>query len=199
MIVSLTTYVLVVLLVFSVYFDLTQKRIPNFLTFPAILLGLIIFAVSGGWSGLLQGLSGFGVGIAVFFIPFALGGMGAGDVKLMGAIGALKGLEFILYAAFFTALSGGVFALAYLLFSGQLFSILKKVLLMAAVPFFKMLYIRFRNPYFSHLNVYYSAKLESLQGQGKKRINLPYGIAIAVGTILVLVIVNAEVHILPFL
>ena len=67
MAISFIDYILILLLACVIYFDLTQKRIPNFLTFPAILLGLIIFAVQGGFDGFIQGLSGFGVGIAVFF------------------------------------------------------------------------------------------------------------------------------------
>ena len=183
---NLTAYVLIGLLVLTVFFDLTQKRIPNFLTFPAILLGLTIFAVSGGWSSLLQGLSGLGVGIAIFFIPFALGGMGAGDVKLMGAIGALKGVEFILYTAVFAAVSGSILALAYLVISGQFFSTMKKVFLMAAVFFFRALSIRFKATYFSYLFLQFSARLENLQLQEKKKLYLPYGLAIAAGALLVL-------------
>ena len=182
----ITNILLIGLLGLAVFFDLTQKRIPNFLTFPAIILGLTIFALSGGWSGVLQGFAGFGIGIAIFFIPFALGGMGAGDVKLMGAIGALKGMEFILYTALFTALCGGLLALTYLLFSRRLFNTLKKVLMMIAVTFFKMLYFRLRNPYFNQLNVYYSTKLESLQEQQNGKLHVPYGVAIAMGAFIVL-------------
>ena len=186
MLFNTTDYLLIILLGFSVFYDLKQKRIPNFLTFPAMLLGLFIYTFNGGWSGFLQGFAGFGIGIAVFFIPFALGGMGAGDVKLMGAIGALKGLEFILYTTVFTALLGGIMALAILFLKGQLYTSIKKGLLMVAVPFFTVLYLRLRSPYFKNLSVYYSIKLEAIQEHHTKRIYLPYGVAIAIGALIVL-------------
>ncbi|MBV1770150.1 MAG: A24 family peptidase, partial [Candidatus Desulforudis sp.] len=56
-------------------------------------------------------LQGFPLGVAIFVIPFAMGGIGGGDVKLMGAIGALKGWAFTLEAALLTAVWGGVIAL----------------------------------------------------------------------------------------
>ena len=178
-------YVLLALLAIAVYFDLTQKKIPNFLTFPAVLLGLAIYSVSGGLGGLVSGLAGLGVGIALFFIPFALGGMGGGDVKLMGAIGALKGVEFILYTALFTALAGGILALGYLLFSGQLFTLLKKVYFKGAGYVFQKLYFHLRKPYFNHLTVHYSSRLEEMQLQFKRK-TLPYGVAIAIGALIVM-------------
>jgi len=182
---NVTDYILLTVLFSAVYFDLTQKRIPNFLTLPAAGLGFIIFAVDGGLDGLVSGLAGFGVGIAVFFLPFALGGIGGGDVKLMGAIGALKGVGFILYAALFTALAGGLLALFYLLLSGQLLPMLRKVFFLGAGFFAKMLYFRLRSPYFNHLSLYCHAKLEERPLE-LKQAALPYGVAIALGTLVVL-------------
>ena len=187
-------YILLLLLALAVFFDISRKKIPNLLTLPSILLGLIIYFLSGGLQGLLSGFAGLTVGIALFFIPFALGGMGGGDVKLMGAIGALKGVEFILYTALYTALAGGFIALIYLLLSGQLFQLFKKTFFVAASYFFKVLYFRLRNPYFNHLSVYYSARLGEIQLQFK-RTALPYGIAIAIGALIVLI--NVEVQIFP--
>ena len=178
--------ILLVLLALAVFFDITRKRIPNFLTFPVILLGLILYTISGGLSGFSFGIAGFGVGIAVFFIPFALGGMGGGDVKLMGAIGALKGVEFILYTALFTALAGGILALAYLIFSGQLFAMRKNIFYMGAGFLFKALYFRLRYPYFNQLSVHYSSRQEETQLQFKRG-TLPYGVAIAIGAVIVLI------------
>ena len=54
------------------------------------------------------------------FIPFALGGMGAGDVKLMGVVGALKGPEFVWVAFLASAMAGGILAIGEMLKSGQL-------------------------------------------------------------------------------
>ena len=185
---SFAEYILISMLILVIYFDLTQKRIPNFLTFPAILLGLIIFAVQGGFDGFIQGLSGFGIGIAVFFLFFALGVMGGGDVKLMGAIGALKGVEFILYTTIFTGIIGGVIAVVYMIISGQAMITLKKVFFIGASFFFRALFFRLRNPYLNYLSVHFLGKLEALQESGQnKKVYMPYGVAIAMGALLVLI------------
>ncbi|HPZ64409.1 MAG TPA: prepilin peptidase, partial [Bacillota bacterium] len=89
---SLNEYILILLLMGAVYFDLTRRRIPNYLTIPAMVWGLLSYAVDSGWTGLWESLLGLLAGIGIFVIPFLLGGMGGGDVKLMGAIGALTGL-----------------------------------------------------------------------------------------------------------
>jgi Flp pilus assembly protein protease CpaA len=86
--------------------DLTVHRVPNFLTVPAALIGLICAVIHEWFPAALPGypvgfwycLAGFGVGFGLFFLPFALGGGGAGDVKLAAALGALLGLYMFLAA-----------------------------------------------------------------------------------------------------
>jgi prepilin peptidase CpaA len=95
--------------------DLRSRRIPNLLTYPMMAAALAChFAASGG-AGVLFGLSGLALGIAVFIIPYAMGGMGAGDVKLMGAAGAALGANGVLTAAIYTGVIGGVYAVALML------------------------------------------------------------------------------------
>ncbi len=183
--VSHSDYLLLTLLTLAVFFDLTQRRIPNLVTFPMVLLGLIIYGLNGGWSGLLQGLAGLGVGMAVFFLPFALGGMGAGDVKLMGAVGALQGATFIAYTALSTALVGGLIAIFSLARSGQLSALLKKGIFTLAKFLFQALYFRFRHPSFNHLAVYCSTRLAEIELVFEETA-LPYGVAIALGALIVL-------------
>ena len=62
---------LVILSALAVYFDLVRHKIPNFLTFPAMLLGLLYHALSGGWSGLWFSLAGLLLGAALLLVPFA--------------------------------------------------------------------------------------------------------------------------------
>lgn len=91
-------------------YDVSTSRIPNALTFTTASLGLLfhIFAPSGtGWSHALLGLL---AGLAVFFPMFALGAMGAGDVKLMAAVGAWIGAISILHVALYGSVAGGVLA-----------------------------------------------------------------------------------------
>ena len=71
--------------------DLKTRRIPNRLTFGAAIAGLAYHVLTGGLAGLGQSAGGLAVGLAVFMIPFALRGMGGGDVKLMAALGAWIG------------------------------------------------------------------------------------------------------------
>lgn len=93
------------------YTDLRWLRLPNWLTFGAAAFGLALQVGLRGMDGARDSILGWLLGCALLFLPFALGGMGAGDVKLMGAIGALKGPFFVLNAFVYTAFFGGALAL----------------------------------------------------------------------------------------
>ena len=115
---ALTNNILLLILVgLSGFFDAKVRRIPNKITFPAILFGLVIGLITGGWLGLFQSFIGLLVGLGIFFIPFGLGGMGAGDVKLMGAIGSLMGWNFSVWTALYSALIGGGMVVVYILYT----------------------------------------------------------------------------------
>lgn len=88
--------------------DLATRRIPNWLTFSGALLGLAYHAVVGGASGSVFSLAGVAAGLVLFFPWFALGGMGAGDVKLLAALGAWLGPWGIVWAALYGTLIGGL-------------------------------------------------------------------------------------------
>ena len=100
--------------------DLKTGRIPNNITFPAMLLGLILNTYYSGWHGLVTSLAGLGLGILLLFVPFAIGGMGAGDVKLLAAVRALNGHLFTFRAFLYGAIAGGIMALAVAFFRGKL-------------------------------------------------------------------------------
>lgn len=91
--------------------DLRNRRIPNRLTVPALLAGLAVNGLLGGWHGLLVSLEGAGVGLAVLLPAVLLRGLGAGDWKLMGALGAMVGPKetiAILFVALLMAAGWGV-------------------------------------------------------------------------------------------
>ena len=92
--------------------DVRSRRIPNVLTFGAAAAALIVGAGVNGLDGLGTAGLGWVVGAAVFFLPFALGGLGAGDVKLMAALGAWLGPADALWLGIYTAIAGGIAALA---------------------------------------------------------------------------------------
>jgi prepilin peptidase CpaA len=94
------------------WFDVRTRRIPNRLTFPATALGMAAATVTHGGTGALSSAAGLLVGMALFFPLFALKGLGAGDVKLMGALGAWLGTPVVLGIAFYTTLAGGLLAVA---------------------------------------------------------------------------------------
>jgi prepilin peptidase CpaA len=100
--------------------DIASRRIPNALTFGTALAALIVHAWTGGWSGLEMAAFGWIVGIALFFPVFALGGMGAGDVKLIGALGAWLGPIAAVWVALYSGIAGGVLGLLVAAFSGYL-------------------------------------------------------------------------------
>lgn len=94
--------------------DIRQKRVPNRLTYTSFLLGLGVRTAFAGGRGLLDGLAGGLVCGAAFFLFFLVKGMGAGDVKLMAAVGAWAGWGRAANLLIATALAGGVLAIGYM-------------------------------------------------------------------------------------
>ena len=174
--------ILIIALLLAVIFDLTQKRIPNLITLPVMVWGLLSYSVTAGFSGFTFSFFGFLLGLGVFIIPYILGGMGAGDVKLMAAIGALKGAEFIFLTALLTAICGAIMAVGYMLVKrGFLYSI-KNVVGVLAVPLFNILAIRFRAPFLRNVALYFSPK----EKETFQKAYIPYGVAIALGAFITL-------------
>lgn len=153
-------------LLISLFTDLKDRKILNIVTIPTIFFGLIYFSVTQGLNGFLFSLLGLLVGLCVLLIPFLLGGMGAGDVKLMGAIGALMGTSFVFYSFIYTALIGGFISLLL---------ILKKKGIKNTI---KPLFIKY---------VLFKSKHSALSITKEKSITFPYGVAIVLGTVCTLV------------
>jgi len=114
----------------AVFFDVRVRRIPNLLTLGATLAALVYAGVHGGWAAMETAALGWCAGAALFFPFFALGGMGAGDVKLLAAIGAWVGPADSAWVAMFGAMAGGVLGLAVALVRGYLSTALSNVWLM---------------------------------------------------------------------
>ena len=95
--------------------DLKSSKIPNSITFSMMATGLVWHGVMDGVAGLGFSASGLFTGICIFLIPYIMGGMGAGDVKLMGAVGSIIGTKGGVIAAVLSILLGFVYALALLI------------------------------------------------------------------------------------
>lgn len=174
--------ILSIILALSVYFDSTQRKIPNKITMPAILIGVIWSTVNSGLDGFLFSGLGFLVGFAVFLVPYLFGGIGAGDVKLMAAIGSLMGWRFVLASGLSTAIIGGVLVIIYLLIKGGIKQTLVDALGLIIKPILKLLYLGSGRSWFLDRQKYF------INHKAKKENEyIPYAIAIASGVLIVFV------------
>ncbi|MCP8969321.1 A24 family peptidase [Ectobacillus ponti] len=152
--------VLGITLITSLITDIRQRKILNIVTFPAMLFGFLYHTAAQGWNGVLFSVSGFLVGLGVLLIPHLLGGMGAGDVKLMAAVGAMMGSAFVFHAFLYTAIIGGVISAALIMKKNGMWNTIKSAI-------FIVIFLR--------MDVVVSP-------DGKGHITFPYGIAIVLGT-----------------
>jgi prepilin peptidase CpaA len=118
--------VLIGLLTLAVTFDLKERRIPNWLVLTGIITVLGYYLTKGNYHECLISLKGLGLGIALLLIPFLMGGMGAGDVKLLGMVGAFKGSVFVFNCFIWMALIGGFIAGVLLLKRHRLVDFIKR-------------------------------------------------------------------------
>lgn len=100
--------------------DLRSRRIPNALTVPSLALALAFHAWFDGWAGLKSGFAGFALGFGTLLVLWLIGGGGAGDVKLMGALGAWLGWRLTLYVLIGSTALVAVGSVAFLLIEGFL-------------------------------------------------------------------------------
>lgn len=164
-----------VALVVAAVIDGWKLKVPNWLTFPLVVGGWIYSTACFGWAGLGWSLLGTAIGLALLLPLYAIGGMGAGDVKLLAGVGAWlaaagasAGVSDTLYAFCVSAIIGGVIALGMVLLRhqwirhySQFWGILTEILVL-------------RSP----------GTLSAIAAERKSRMMLlPYGIPIALGTI----------------
>jgi prepilin peptidase CpaA len=143
---SPTLVLTIALVAVATAWDLRTRRIPNWLTVPLAAAGLLLHAAANGPAG--AGFSALGclAGLVILLIPCFLRWVGAGDVKLLAAIGALQGPALVLRAGLYGILAGGLLSLGVLLVSRL-------------------------------------AARASTSSQPLRRVTLPYGPALAVGTL----------------
>ncbi len=160
--------ILCVLVSIAAVTDIRSRRIPNWLVLPGLGLGLALNALLFGWAGAKVSVSGAGLAFGIYVAFYLLHAMGAGDVKLMAAIGAIAGLKAWLLIFFFTAIAGGVVAFALLLIKGRF----RRTLLNVSIMLHQL--SLFQAPYHA---------TEELDVRSGKALRLPHGVTIALGTI----------------
>jgi prepilin peptidase CpaA len=161
----LPAVLLVLLAVICAITDLWKGRIYNAVTYTAIGAGFALHLALGGFGGLWVALGGFAVGFFPAFLLFALGGLGGGDVKLLGAIGAIAGAvpaTETLIIAFFI---GAFFALAKLAWHGRLLRTLGRSL---------RVFAGFIVPGLARM---------PLEKPGEERLSIRFGVAICLATL----------------
>lgn len=161
-------FVLVTVLLISLITDIKKRKILNVVTLPAILFGFFYYTAFQGIEGFLFSGKGFLLGLSLLLIPYLLGGMGAGDVKLMAAIGALMGPSFVLYSFIYIALIGGLISVVLIMKRSGIKNSLKSFL-------FQVFFLR------GNLGSLLFSKDKS------SSISFPYGVAIVLGTLCMLV------------
>jgi len=109
-----TAIVLFVVLAAAVVTDLRNRQIPNLLLLPALYLALMLHSMSGGISGLITAASGLTLGLAMLLPLYLIGGMAAGDVKLLGVVGSFVGPWAAVVAGLATMMVGAVFGITFI-------------------------------------------------------------------------------------
>lgn len=157
-----------VVLIVAAFIDGRQLRVPNWLTYSMVLSGLAYNAWVGGWSGLGDGLVGMLVGLACLLPLYAVGGMGAGDVKLLGGVGAWLGATVTFYAFCVSTVVGALMAVAMVVWRGAIAHHYSQLLLILSE------WMTIREP----------RELSRIAAERKpSMLLLPYGIPICVGSI----------------
>lgn len=168
---SVTCLVLGPLVILGAWFDHAQRRVPNWLNAVAAGAGLVAQGLYFGWSGVGQGALGCLVGLGVLIVPWAIHAVGAGDVKLLGAVGAWFGPWMTLVSGAVGGILGGVLAVLMIVASRRVASAWSNF----GVITMKMCS---RKTLFSEFG--------SSASFGSSAQMLPYGVPLAIGSLAVL-------------
>jgi prepilin peptidase CpaA len=172
--------VLLAMLVGAAIYDIRYRKIPNWLTLGGVLLGFASnFGIGPPEGGVIFALEGFAAGFGIYMVLYVLRAMGAGDVKLMAAVGALVGWERWFGIFFMTAIVGGLMAIILVAARGRL----KRT-------FFNVGFILNE---MKHGRPAYVQK-EELDVRSPKAIGLPHGAVIAIATIFFLALSARLTH-----
>ena len=172
---SLLQILLVLVVVTAGVYDIRYRRIPNWVSVAGVLIGIGLNTFLPDASGLWSSLTGLGLAYLIYFPLYLLRGMGAGDVKLMGAVGAIVGPWNWLAVFILSAMLGGLIGVILLITKGRLSRTIRNV-------------GRMLNE-LAHLRPPY-ARLEELDVSGPGAVTLPHGAVIALGSMAYLAILR---------
>lgn len=116
------------LAIFVIYYDVKYRRIPNVLVLATLLAGISVNTAFSGLQGMLSSVEGFALAFFPMLLMHIFGAMGAGDVKLFGAVGAVLGISLVPLAFVVVVMLGAVLAVYTMLRAGTVFSTLHGVL-----------------------------------------------------------------------
>ena len=164
--------VLLVLVLCAAFFDARTRRIPNWLTVSGVLAGLALNTfLYPGMSGFWFALKGLGLAFGVYLALHLLRAMGAGDVKLMAAVGSITGAGNWFAIFLLTAVAGGILAILVSIVKGRLGKTLFNVgFILSEMKSLRPAYL----------------KNEELDVKSDKGVRMPHGVVIAVGTLIFL-------------
>lgn len=147
------------------YYDVRYRRIPNPFVLAALISGLTMNLILNGLPGLFSSLAGCGLAFILMFALHVFGAMGAGDVKLFAAIGAIVGAKLVIPTFLVVVLTGGLLAVVSIVRSGMVATTMHRVLqiFIGMLPGWQM--PKFAVP-------------------EDRRFTIPYGVAITLGSII---------------
>jgi prepilin peptidase CpaA len=163
--------VLAALVITAAVYDLRFRRVPNWLNLSGVLLGLGLNSYRFGMQGLRSAALGLLVAFVVNLLFYVIHALGAGDVKLFAAIGALVGVDGWLAIFILSALAGGVLAVILIVVKGRVRTTLWNLMFLVGEL------ARFRAPYL---------RREELDVKSEKALRLPRAVSIAVGALVYL-------------
>jgi prepilin peptidase CpaA len=157
----------------AAYYDLRYRRIPNALSVGGVCAGLLVHLVLSGWGGLARSAAGLGLAFAVYLLLYLAHAMGAGDVKLMAAVGAIAGPADWFRVAVLAWFAGAVLALLLVTARRRLRRTLWNV------AFILREWMAGRPPYLTR---------EDLDVKSEQALRLPHGLSIAAGVLAAVVL-----------
>ena len=167
----ITTAILVPGVVLASWIDWRYRKVPNWLNLSLIVAGFAVQVVFHGWSGLLAGFLGMLLGFGLLIIPWLMHAMGAGDVKLMAAIGVWLGPRLTFWSFCVGAILAGAIAVVMIILGKRIWNAYMNLgLIMTKLNSFKRAFSDF-------------GSVQMLKSTSQL---LPYGVPLSIGTLIVM-------------